>query len=75
MTTSTNHQLQITVSKDGGHDFVSATDHDLGTTGAFVKRVIRTRLGQARQFSFKVEVSSPIKCPILAASIQAESES
>jgi hypothetical protein len=63
----------IRVSTDGGNTFGNATSHDLGTTGKFVKQVKRNRCGQSRQFVFEVTVSSPIKCPILAAVMQAES--
>jgi hypothetical protein len=75
MTTSSDHELLIQFSKNGAHVFSAGTSHDLGTTGSFVKRVIRTRFGQARQFVFEISTSSPVKVPILAASIQAETDS
>ena len=44
----------------------------MGDTGAFQTRVIRGRLGQARHMVVKIEVSSPRKRDLLAASIQME---
>ena len=41
----TDHHCTISVSKDGAHDFVAPTVHDLGDTGAFQTRVIRRRMG------------------------------
>ena len=69
----TDHVITIEVSTDGGHTFGAMTQHDLGNTGAFVKQVKRNRCGQSNQFCIRISKSSPIKVPILAAVIQAES--
>ena len=70
----TDHQCTISISKDGAHDFVALSVHDIGDTGAFQTRVTRYRLGQARHMVVRVEVSSPRKRDLLSASIQSESE-
>jgi hypothetical protein len=70
-----DHELTIETSRDGGNTFINSTAHDLGTTGKFVKEVKRNRLGQGKQVVFRISVSSPILCPIIAASIQAETDS
>jgi len=69
-----DRELLIRVSTDGGNTFGNATHHDLGHTGEFEKQIKRNRCGQSRQFVFKVSVSSPIKCAILAAVMQSEAQ-
>ena len=70
----TDHQCTISLSKDGAHNFVAHSHHDLGDTGAFETRVIRRRLGQARHLVVKIEVSSPRKRDLIAASIDMDTE-
>lgn len=68
----TDHVCEISYSKDGGHNFTDWTQHDLGAVGRFQKRVSRTRLGQSRDWVFRIRVSSPRKSDLLAASAKAE---
>lgn len=70
----TDHAVRIMISKDGAHDFVSESEHDLGDVGAFQKRVVRRRIGIARHMVIRIEVSSPIKRDLLAATIDVEGE-
>ena len=65
----TDNACTISIAKDGAHDFVAHSQHDLGATGAFQTRVVRRRLGQARHMVVKIEVSSPIKRDLIACSI------
>jgi len=70
----TDNYCTISVSKDGAHDFVAHSQHDLGPTGAFETRVVRRRLGHCRHMVIKIEVSSPIKRDLLCGSIEMETE-
>jgi len=70
----TDNYCTISVSKDGAHDFVSHSQHDLGPTGAFETRVQRWRMGQYLHLVVKLEVSSPVKRDLLACSIDMSTE-
>ena len=62
-----DHKALIAMARDG-NAFGSWTEHDLGSTGEFGKRVRRQRLGTCRNLTMKVRVTSPIRADLVAAS-------
>jgi hypothetical protein len=64
--------LDFRYSKDGGRNWSDWRILDMGTTGAFVKRIETRRLGRGQQWVFAVRVTDPVKADILAASLQLE---
>lgn len=60
----------VRYSKDGGRNWSVWRERDLGSVGDFVKRVKCLRLGQGRQWVFDIKTTSPVRCDLLAASIQ-----
>lgn len=70
----TDRLLNITVSTDGGHTFGRWSEHDLGDEGQFDNRVVRHRLGMARQMVLRIRTTSPCTVDILAASAQIDGE-
>lgn len=62
--------IQIRYSKDGGRNWSAWRERDLGEVGDFMKRVKCLRLGQGRQWVFDIKTTSPVRCDLLAASIQ-----
>lgn len=62
-----DRKAMIRVTKDGGRNWGNWKERDLGQVGEYRKRVIVTRLGQARSLSVAVRVASPIKATILGA--------
>lgn len=63
----TDRKMTFRVTKDGGRNWGSWKERDLGQVGEYRKRVIVSRLGQARSLSIAIRVSSPIKATILGA--------
>lgn len=59
-------------SKDGGRNWSDWRPLDMGSTGAFVKKVQTRRLGRGFQWVFAVRVTDPVKADIMAASVQLE---
>lgn len=70
----TDHIATIEVTKDGSHNYGAATLHDIGNTGQFCVAAIRRRLGQARQMTVRVTVTSPYKRDVVAMAIELERE-
>lgn len=64
-----DHYCEIAISKNAGHTFGSYSQHSIGATGDFLKRVLRQGMGQSRQFVVRVRVSSPRKRDLMAASV------
>lgn len=64
-----DRKVNIRISKDGGYNFGNWKERSLGELGEFQDRVmvVFRRLGSARQFQADIEVSSPIKAPIIGA--------
>lgn len=69
----TDHKVLICYSKDGGHTWSNWKERDLGATGEYGLRVKLQRLGVARQWIFKIRVSSARKHDLLSAFVTAES--
>lgn len=67
-----NH-CQIAVTKDGGHTYSDWTLHFRGEVGEFEKgRVVRRRIGIARQVTLAVRDTSPVVADLIAVSLDAE---
>jgi hypothetical protein len=61
-------QIFMDISRDGGRTFGSFQRwNSLGKIGAYLQRVRWLRLGQARQWVFRVHISDPIKRVIIRA--------
>lgn len=61
-------QIMLDISRDGGRTFGSPQRfNSLGKIGAYLQRVRWLRLGQARQWIFRVYISDPVKRVILRA--------
>lgn len=60
-------QLQLQYSKDGGHKWSSWKTESLGKQGEYKNRVIFSRLGQARTFTPRVRITSPVAVTLLSA--------
>lgn len=63
----TDPQAVLSVSRDGGRTYSGGIQKSLGLTGQYLKRVDWQRLGQARQMTFRVRVTSPTKVAITGA--------
>lgn len=53
--------LLLAASKDGGHNFGSWRFVPLGEVGQYRHRLRALRFGQAREWSAKVRITSPVK--------------
>lgn len=62
-----NPQMMLQVSRDGGHNFGVEQWRDIGKLGEYRFRVQWTRLGQARDWVFRLRISDPVKRVILGA--------
>ena len=56
---STDTSLWLSYSKDGGHTYTDEVDTSMGDAGEYSTRVIWRRLGQARNWIFKLRTWSP----------------
>lgn len=65
-----DRKAMIRITKDGGRNWGNWKERDLGQVGEYRKRVIVTRMGQARSLSVAIRVASPIKATILGATAQ-----
>jgi hypothetical protein len=54
----------LEVSKDGGHSWGTATTHHLGVTVTRALRVMRRKLGWARQWTVRFKTSAAVKIVI-----------
>ena len=70
----TDRYVYIAPSKDGAHTFASWSEHALGAVGAFLTRITRFRMGQARHLTAKVRCSARCRRDLLACSVQVEPE-
>lgn len=62
--------VDLSYSKNGGNTWSGWKQRSLGATGEFVKRAVFNRCGLAKQWVFKVRVSSPVKRDLMGASIR-----
>ncbi len=56
---STDTSMWLSYSKDGGHTFSNEREISMGEAGDYDKRIIWRRLGQARNWIFKLRTWSP----------------
>lgn len=65
----TDRKVRVRISKDGGYNYGNWKERSLGLLGWFQDRVrvVFRRNGVSRQFQFDIEVSSPIKAPLIGA--------
>ena len=64
-----DHVFEMCYSDDGGYTFGNWKTHSLGAQGAYGTRLLWRRLGLARHRTWKVRVTSPVKCDVLGASM------
>ncbi|MHB1098444.1 MAG: hypothetical protein ACYCZR_02700 [Burkholderiales bacterium] len=62
-------QIMLQISKDGGHTFGPERWASMGKIGEYTKRAKWNRLGQARDWTFRLRISDPVKRVILGAYI------
>lgn len=60
-------QIMLQVSTDNGHNFGREKWRSMGRAGEYMTRARWTRLGQGRNFTFKIRISDPVKRAILGA--------
>lgn len=63
----TDHHCSIRYSDDGGHNWSNARVVSIGTSGEYRRQVNLRRLGRTRHRVWEIEVSSPAKRDIVAA--------
>lgn len=64
-----NPQAMLQISKDGGHTWGNELWKTIGAMGRYATRVIWRRLGRARDWTFKVRITDPVKVVIMGAYI------
>lgn len=62
-------QLMLQVSRDGGRTWGSERWQSMGRQGEYRRRVEYRRLGDARQFTFRLRFSDPVPLTLIAASV------
>lgn len=65
-----DRKAMVRITRDGGRNWSSWRERDLGEVGEYRKRVIVNRLGRCRTASIAIRVSSPAKATILGATAQ-----
>lgn len=64
-----DYALELSYSDDGGHTYTNPIPRSLGAQGAYITRLLWRRLGLARSRTWKIQVTSPVKCDVIAASM------
>ncbi len=62
-----DRKVQLSVSKDGGHNYGAQREKSLGEQGQYATRVRFNRFGQSPQFVIKIRCTSPINCDLMGA--------
>ncbi len=65
---NTDYTLDLSYSDDGGYTWSNTSARSLGAQGGYNTRLLWRRLGVARNRVWKMAVSSPVKCDVIAAS-------
>lgn len=60
-------QVMMQVSKDGGHTWGAERFASMGQIGEYRARALWTKLGMARDFTFRFSISDPVKRTLLGA--------
>lgn len=63
-------QMMLQISKDGGHTWGAERWVSMGKIGEYTRRAKWNRLGQARNWTFRIRVSDPVKRVITGAYIK-----
>jgi hypothetical protein len=66
-----NPQVMLQISKDGGHSWGPEIWTSLGKIGRYATRSVWRRLGKARDITFKIRITDPVKRVITNANMQA----
>ena len=61
-------------SKDGGHTFGNELTRSIGAIGKYLTRAVWRRIGSARDVTFKVKISDPVKVIITGAFVKLRGE-
>lgn len=64
-----NPQIMLSISKDGGHEYLTTIWATFGAIGKYLQRAIWWQLGQSRDWTFKFRISDPVKRVIFGSSI------
>lgn len=67
-------QAMLAVSKDGGFTYGNERWISIGAIGSYLARAVWRRLGQARDWVFKIRITDPVKVVVTSASIEIEVE-
>lgn len=67
-----DRKVQLSVSKDGAHNYGAVREKSLGELGKYGRRVRFTRFGQAEQFVVKIRVTSPCNADLMGGVIDSE---
>jgi hypothetical protein len=67
-----DHVVEIRLSKNGGYNYADWRTGDLGNEGQYGKEVVFRRFGIARNDTFHMRVTSPVKRDLIAAYIMVE---
>lgn len=62
--------IMLQISKDGGHTWGAERWVSMGKLGEYTRRAKWNRLGQSRNWTFKLKISDPVKRVLLGAWIQ-----
>jgi hypothetical protein len=65
-------QIMLTISRDGGHTWGNSMQVAMGRMGEFTRRAEWRRLGQARDWVFKLRITDAVKVVIMAAVIEGQ---
>lgn len=65
-------QIWLTSSDDGGRTFGNEKWRSLGGMGEYQARVIFSRLGASRQRVYRLQMSDPVRCTLMAMDLDAE---
>jgi hypothetical protein len=66
-------QAILRVSRDGGQSWSNSVMAAIGKIGDFLTRVKWTKLGSARDWTFEITISEPIKIAIVGVNVRSSS--
>jgi hypothetical protein len=65
---NSDHLIEMSYSDDGGYTWSNWQQRSLGAQGGYNTRIVWRRLGVARDRTWRMRVSSPVKVDVIAAS-------
>lgn len=63
----TDPQIMLTISRDGGHTYGNEMWASFGRVGQYTRRANWHRLGRARNWTFKLRITDPVRTVFIAA--------